>query len=123
MGTSKKYDYKKINFAISPEMDQCVRMYAHSQNIPISQVLRSIIRSWIDSTCLTVEILMDEIVSKAVHEWDKQRFLNKDVVLDEFRGTWREDLMKKLPSTSCDDIIEEFNHRIDLVPGEPIQSV
>lgn len=112
MGSTKKYNYRIVGFGITPHMDKCIRMYALSQNITITKVLRSTVRAWIDSTCVTVEILMDEIVSKAVREWDKQKFVNQNADLDEFRKAWRKDLMKKLPSISCDEIVEEFNRRI-----------
>ncbi len=113
MKTPKKYNYKVTGFAISPEMDQCIRMYAHSQSVPISHVLRSIVRGWIKNACITEEILLNVIVTNAVLEWDKQKFLNPGADLIGFRASWRKELEKKLTSKTCDQIIIKFNEKLN----------
>ncbi len=101
-----------MGFHIPPEMAQCIRLYAHSQDLSISQVLRSIIRSWITDNCITEEIMMDEMVSLALKGWSKKQFIDPSSDFHQFKKHWLENLNKKLPDAICDQIVKKFNRRI-----------
>jgi len=100
--------YIKTSFVIAPETNTCLRLYALSQDMSLSQVIRTITKNWLRENCMTEEVLKHTIFDQITDEWTRLRFIDPEASLEEFVKHLKSKVGKRLGVLEAVALIDEW---------------
>ena len=104
--------YTRLTFVIAPETLKCLRLYALSQDMSLSDVLRSISKNWLRANCMTEEVLKDTIFNQLTEEWTRERFIDPEASLKDFVEKLKTKVGKRLGVEETVAMIEEWQTKM-----------
>ena len=108
----KQPSYKRLTFVIEPGTLRCLRLYAVSQSMSHTAILRSITKNWLRQNCMTEEVLKSTIFDQFTEEWTRCRFIDPEASLEDFGNELKKKVGKRFSVEETTEIIEEWKSKM-----------
>ena len=103
---------KNLTFQITEEADSCVRLFALTQGVSLSQVLKGTVSKWILDNDISSEKLKGILVDNLVNAWVTTRFLKPESSYRAFHVHNFALLARKLPKGMAEEIMREVEQKV-----------